>query len=182
MEEIKVTCKGATTVALSELKPLQGELKTLGTKEYEKLKKSILRYGISFPIFYWENDGVKYCIDGHQRHRVLGKMLEEGYKIPKLPADPVEAKDEKGAKEKILLLSSQYGKMDMEGLHGYFVQNDLSFPELKGIIDLPQIDLDKFEAGWMREPNFEPGSQDEQGRLDQKKPIICPQCGHTWCP
>lgn len=29
-------------------------------------------------------------------------------------------------------------------------------------------------------PNFEPGTEDEQGRLDQIKPIICPECGHEF--
>jgi ParB family chromosome partitioning protein len=27
-------------------------------------------------------------------------------------------------------------------------------------------------------PDFEPVSVDEQGRLDEKKPIECPECGH----
>jgi hypothetical protein len=26
-------------------------------------------------------------------------------------------------------------------------------------------------------PNFAPGTEDEQGRLDQKAPITCPHCG-----
>jgi ParB-like chromosome segregation protein Spo0J len=29
-------------------------------------------------------------------------------------------------------------------------------------------------------PDFQPASQDEQGRLDQKKPITCPKCGHEF--
>lgn len=29
-------------------------------------------------------------------------------------------------------------------------------------------------------PNFQPATQDEQGRLDQKKPITCPECGHEF--
>ena len=29
-------------------------------------------------------------------------------------------------------------------------------------------------------PDFEPVSVDEQGRLDQKKPITCPECGHVF--
>ena len=31
-------------------------------------------------------------------------------------------------------------------------------------------------------PDFEPVGIDEQGRLDQKKPIICPECGHEFTP
>jgi hypothetical protein len=29
-------------------------------------------------------------------------------------------------------------------------------------------------------PAFEPVSEDEQGRLDQKKPVTCPACGHEF--
>jgi hypothetical protein len=29
-------------------------------------------------------------------------------------------------------------------------------------------------------PNFAPGTEMEQGRLDEKKPITCPNCGHEF--
>ena len=31
-------------------------------------------------------------------------------------------------------------------------------------------------------PEFTPGTEGDQGRLDIKKPIECPSCGHTWNP
>jgi ParB family chromosome partitioning protein len=31
-------------------------------------------------------------------------------------------------------------------------------------------------------PDFDPVGEDEQGRLDQKKPVICPECGHEFVP
>lgn len=31
-------------------------------------------------------------------------------------------------------------------------------------------------------PDFGPGTEDEQGQLDHKKPITCPACAHTWEP
>lgn len=30
------------------------------------------------------------------------------------------------------------------------------------------------------EPNFAPGTEDEQGKLDEKKPVTCPSCGETF--
>jgi len=30
--------------------------------------------------------------------------------------------------------------------------------------------------------DFEPGTEDDQGKLDQKKPIECPGCGHVFTP
>jgi ParB-like chromosome segregation protein Spo0J len=29
-------------------------------------------------------------------------------------------------------------------------------------------------------PNFEPGTEEDQSRLDQKKPTVCPSCGHEF--
>lgn len=34
----------------------------------------------------------------------------------------------------------------------------------------------------MQMPDFKPGTIDEQGRLDVKNPIECPQCGHEFTP
>lgn len=31
-------------------------------------------------------------------------------------------------------------------------------------------------------PNFEPGSIDDQGKLDEKKKVECPECGHEFAP
>lgn len=31
-------------------------------------------------------------------------------------------------------------------------------------------------------PDFEPVGLDEQGRLDEKASVCCPECGHTWVP
>jgi hypothetical protein len=31
-------------------------------------------------------------------------------------------------------------------------------------------------------PDFQPVGVDEQGRLDQKKPVTCPECGHEFVP
>lgn len=31
-------------------------------------------------------------------------------------------------------------------------------------------------------PDFEPASEDEQGRLDEKKKVECPECGHEFTP
>lgn len=31
-------------------------------------------------------------------------------------------------------------------------------------------------------PDFQPVDESEQGRLDQKKPVTCPECGHEFIP
>ena len=31
-------------------------------------------------------------------------------------------------------------------------------------------------------PDFQPGSEDDQGRLDEKAKVFCPECGHEFTP
>ncbi len=37
-------------------------------------------------------------------------------------------------------------------------------------------------ASLLQGPDFEPEDLEEQPRLDQKEPIVCPECGHSWEP
>jgi hypothetical protein len=142
MKTIKITCNGATTVSLDEVTPLQGDLKSLSREDYSKLKRSILKYGFSFPFFLWQNGKKKFSLDGHQREKVLKKMRDEGYEIPKLPAVLIEAANEKEAKEKILLVSSQYGHMTEQSLVKFLSDVAIDLEELD-LMKLPEVKLEK---------------------------------------
>src|SRR5262245_7639182 len=182
METIEIRCQAAVNLNLTDLTPLQGALKELSDANFEKLKRSILKHGITFPFFVWQTKGENYILDGTQRDRVLNRMADEGYEIPPLPCALIEAKNSKEAAEKILLISSQYGRVTDEGLYEFLSTNDLNFGELEPLLELPALDLDGFKEGWVTEPDFSPTSADEQGRLDKKNPVICPECGHEWIP
>jgi ParB family chromosome partitioning protein len=179
---IEIHCKGAVNLCLEELTQLQGELKELSEASFRKLKTSILKNGITFPLFVWQDDGSNFILDGTQRDRVLRKLATDGYDVPPLPCALITAKDKREACEKILLISSQYGKMTNESLYEFISKNELGFLELEEMLDFPQINLEEFKVGWLQEPDFEPASADEQGRLDKKNPIICPECGHEFIP
>jgi hypothetical protein len=177
MKTIAIRCMAAVNLELADLKPLQGGLKDLSDGNFEKLKRSMLKHGVTFPFFVWQNDEANYILDGTQRDRVLTRMAEDGYEIPPLPCALIQAKDRKEAAEKILLISSQYGKMTNNSLEDFLSENDLDLPELQDELELPSIDLEFFRDG-----NFEPTDAEDQGRLDQKNPITCPQCGHEFVP
>lgn len=165
-----MTCKGASLLDISELEPLQGNLKTLSEEDYGKLKKSLLRYGITFPLFVYKRNRKIFTMDGHQRDRVLRKMREEGYEIPKVPVDFIDAKNRKEAAEKILLLASQYGKMTNDSLYEFLETESLDFSSLKEVIELPQIDLGAFERGWITDEIEEvPEPQIDRAKELQKK-------------
>ena len=156
MKTITVRCKAAVNLDLAELTPLQGGLKELSEANFEKLKQSILRHGITFPFFVWQSDGLSYILDGTQRDRVLKKMAIAGYKIPPLPCALIQAKDRAEAAEKILLISSQYGKMTNQSLQDFLAENDLDFLKLQDELELPSIDLEYF-----RDADFQPVSAAE---------------------
>jgi ParB-like nuclease domain len=174
---IQITCKAAVTMDLAELQPLQGNLKELSVANFEKLKRSILKHGLSFPFFVWQSGGVNYVLDGHQRDRVLRKMQEQGYQVPPLPCALIDAKDRKKAAEKILLISSQYGKMTEQSLDEFLSANELDMNELLDELALPALDMRYFGSG-----DFEPTDENDQGRLDKKNPVTCPECGHEFTP
>jgi ParB-like chromosome segregation protein Spo0J len=178
MNSIEIACTGAVNIDLKDLKPLQGNLKKLSKTAFEKLKRSILKHGVTFPFFVWQHDDTHWILDGTQRDRVLSKMVAEGYQCPPLPCAIIEAKDRKEAAEKILLISSQYGRMTEESLDQFLSDNDLSFLELSDELELPAID----ERYFSDPDEFSAASEDEQGRLDEKSPVTCPECGNQFVP
>ena len=130
-------------MALGELYEFQGELKTISDDELEKLKKSILKYGFSFPIFVWKSK----VLDGHQRLKAVRQLIEQGYKIKnnKLPVVRIEAKNEKEAAEKLLLINSRYAKIDEGGFQVFSSEFDINLDEMVPLLELPEIVLD-FES------------------------------------
>jgi hypothetical protein len=177
-KKIAVRCKAALTLELQALTPLQGDLKELSGKNFQKLRSSIIKHGICFPFFVWQSEGKNYVLDGTQRDRVLKKMSEDGYEVPRLPCALIQAKDRKDAARKILLISSRYGRMTEESLDEFLSENDLSFLELSDELELPDVD-----GRYFSDPNgFGETGEGDQGKLDEKNPVTCQQCGCEFVP
>jgi hypothetical protein len=122
MPKLEIRCGGTHSLELEELKDFQGDLKKLSKVNREKLRGSLESLGYSAPIFVWN----KNIIDGHQRRSVLLEMKEQGWEIPPLPVVNIAAKSKKEAKEKLLHITSQYGKFDRDGLSEFLQELDLS--------------------------------------------------------
>ena len=141
MEEIKVKCKAAFDLDISQLNDFQGNLKTLTKVKYEKFKRNLIKNGIKLAKHVWKNPEDKkwYIIDGHQTKRLLSAMQSEGYKIPLIPVAQVIADSFQEAKETVLLANSSYGEMEDDGLYEFLSESeidvsfleDLNFLELK---------------------------------------------------
>lgn len=145
-KSISITCDGQVYLGMDELVELQGELKSLSDEAYSRLKRSVLRFGFSFPVFYVELDGKNYILDAHQRIRTLKRMMsEDGYTIGKLPCSRIHAKDKIEAKEKLLALNSGYGRMETEGLHDFLKEDNIDIESIEDYFNPTEFDIEDYK-------------------------------------
>lgn len=138
---IRVTGTGTILVDCRKIRPMQGSLKVREKPDIDKIIKSIILHGFSFPFFIWKEGDKNHALDGHGRLKALAEMRKAGYcldedntlfvddgppwTIPPLPAVYIEAANMDEAKEKLLKLNSRYGaiteasfRLFTEGLKG----------------------------------------------------------------
>ena len=130
MGKIEIKCTGTDVLPIDVLEDFQGNLKKRGKKEVDLIIKSIKKYGFSFPFFVWESEGRNYVLDGHGRLAALYKLREQGESLPLFPVIYVEAADEAEAKNKLLRLNSEYGKMSIDSVIDFLDGIDADFGEL----------------------------------------------------
>ena len=136
---VEIKCQGSHELDLEDLTVFQGDLKSLSEVNYRKLRKEILELGFSSPIHVWNREGTNYILDGTQRTRTLKKMVEEGIEVPRLPIVRVQAKDIDDAKRKVLALTSQYGKIETQGLYEFMSDSDISVDDIEESFKFPEI-------------------------------------------
>lgn len=144
-KKILVKCEAPFKVAHDELHELQGDLKSLPRAEYEKLRRAILEDGFSFAIHAWQHKKKWFILDGHQRLKVVKKLIEEeGYAPMSLPVVPVKADSYDQAKRKLLTAASNYGQGNPEGLAAFLKDANISADELSGLVSISGIDTVAF--------------------------------------
>lgn len=166
---IRVTARGADTLPIDVLIEFQGDIKDLSDKNLQRLRSSILRHGFSAPIFVWESGGDYYILDGHQRLKALCSLRQEGYDIPLLPVDYIEAESETDAKEKLLHITSQYGEFNLRGLDLFLTDAGLS------VHDLPDIRLTDTELSIHpddEDTDEEPDYNDDEASYQEQYGVI----------
>ena len=141
-EAVRIECKGYETKDLDDLENFQGDLKKLTKQNAERLRKEILELGFSEPISVWQQDGVNYILNGHQRVTVLQTLAKEGYEIPPLPVSVVHAESYAEAKRKVLALTSQYGQVTEDGLAEFLAEAEIGLEEAMASFSFPEIDLE----------------------------------------
>ena len=169
--------KHLKALSMSDLTPVQDDLKTLSPANYERLKSAILQKGFCFPMFVWPFEGKNYILDGHQRQAVFEK---EGWNTP-VPCVFIEADSLKDAKEKLLICTSQYGTVTMDGLRDFVDGMDWDWVDSFINFDaLPVLDF-----GDLKDPDNYELKQPEYTKEAKQKPdnaCKCPNCGHEFEP
>ena len=140
MKEIILKCEGKEYYDLEELIQFQGKLKAITEEKFKDLKESIKKDGIVLSFHVFKENNKIYILDGHHRHLALKALKEEGFLIPKIPCNPVIAKNKKEAAKIILISNSRYAKISEESLSDYMIEFDLKVDELE-YLDIPELNM-----------------------------------------
>lgn len=162
---IKVTCKTKDYLNYTEITPFQGGLKIRDESDHEKVIRSIKKHGFAFPFFVWKQGNINYCLDGHNRIESLQRLVAEGEQIPPLPVVYVQCKDENEAKEILLKLNSQYGRMTAESVKEFLGDLKIDFDDLAlpdGFLELSADDALKDTVGDDDTPEVDYGEPDSK--------------------
>jgi ParB-like chromosome segregation protein Spo0J len=154
---------------ISDLIPYARNARTHSDNQIAQIAASMKEWGWTNPVLIDEDGGI---IAGHGRVLAAQKL-----NIPDVPT--MTATGWSDAKKQAYILADNQLALnagwDMDMLKLELTElDDLDF-------DLDLIGFDENGlAAIMFDGNFEPGSEDDQGQLDEKKPIQCPECGHEW--
>ena len=145
--------------SIAALKPYKFNPRKISDEQKQRLKESIEVSGYNAPIIIDADDTI---IAGHQRWYVLQLL---GYETVDVRY-PDKKLTEKQFKRINIQDNIDFGEWDFDVLNSVFDSDELKDWGL----DMPDMD-------------FSPANDDsDDDRLDVKKPIECPECGHEFTP
>jgi ParB family transcriptional regulator, chromosome partitioning protein len=156
---------------LANVIPYASNSRTHSDEQVSQIAASIKEFGFNNPILLDGDNGV---IAGHGRVLAARKLGLD--KVPTIELSHLTDTQRKAyvIADNKLALNSDWNMpvlaLELHGLNGEGFN-----------LDLIGFDADELTE-IMFEPDFEPGSEDDQGRLDQKAPVTCPKCGHEFTP
>lgn len=141
--KLKIKCTGSHTMHIDGLHEFQGDFKTLTPENYKKLRHVLETEGFCDPINVWYDPDLEkhFILDGHQRKHTLSLMRKDGWEIPELPINLIEAESKLEAKKLVLTFSSNYGEISKDSLTQFMTDSGIDFDFLKDSIVLPMIDM-----------------------------------------
>lgn len=149
---------------MNEIEPNPKNRNKHPPEQIERLQKIIEYQGFRIPVIVSNRSG--RLVAGHGRFlaaRALG-MKE----IPVIYQDFESDEQEyaAGVSDNSVAL---WAELDLSGINA-------DVPDLGPDFDIDMLGIRDFTL----DPNFAPGTEDEQGKLDEKKPVVCPNCGESF--
>ena len=155
---------------IEEIQEYHQNAKAHPPAQIDKIATSIKEYGFDQPIVV---DGNGVIIKGHARFEASKKLGLK--KVPVIKRDDLDEMKARGSR--IMDNKSAESEWDMEMLA-------VEIEELQGLefdMELTGFDVEEIED-IMVVPDFQPVSEEEQPRLDEKKKVVCPSCGEEFTP
>ena len=155
--------------AVADLIPYACNSRTHSDEQVAQIAASICEFGWTNPLLI---DGQSGIIAGHSRLLAARKL--DMTEVPCVVLDHLSDAQRRAlviADNKLALNSG----WDVDMLECEFRDLDESDFDVS-IMGFSQTEMD----GMLADKNFQPGSEGEQTRLDEKKPITCPDCGHEF--
>ncbi len=155
-------------VAISSLVEDPANARMHSAKNLAAIKGSLAKFGLQKPIVVGKNNVV---IAGNGTLAAAKELGWQSIDIVRTDLDGIDAVGFALADNR----TSELGEWDDEILG-------------KTLHSLRELDFDLTSIGFDTSyldglnPDFEPGSPDDQGRLDEKKKAECPECGHVFTP
>ena len=136
----------------------------LSEAQHQDLTDSIKRFGLVDPlIINTHKDRKNILIGGHQRCRIAKEL-----KYKTVPCVEVDLTPDK-ERELNIRLNKNSGAWDWDALANYF-----------DVGELTEWGFTEEQLGGVFIPDFQPIGIDEQPRLDEKKPVQCPNCEYEF--
>lgn len=173
-------------IAISKLKPYEGNSRKHPVDQIEMLKSLIRMAGFVMPLLYdFEAD---HLIAGHGRLMAASQMLEAGEPIPllgrkgELPKGKLPVIDGSGmseAERRAFIIAdnkiTERASWDDQRL-------EIELGELQDMgfdLSLTAFEQDEL-APFLEVPDIQPSSLEAQGNLNEKNKTQCPNCGHEF--
>lgn len=156
---------------VSELVAFAGNPRVHSPEQVSRIAASITEFGFTNPILI---DGRKGIIAGH------GRLLA-AQKLGLAVVPTIELRGLSDAQRRALVIADNALAL------GSAWDNDLLASMLLDLrtegFDLSLTGFDDLELdGLLGDPHFDPVGADQQGRLDERAPVTCPSCGHSFPP
>ena len=164
MKEPKIHCLYDKLVDIKKLIPHPKNPNRHSNEQIERLAKILEYQGFRYPIKVSKLSG--FVTSGHGR--ISASKLNEWKKVPVVYQE-YENEEQEFADVVSDNSIAAWAELDLSAINA----------ELENLG--PDFDLEMLGInGFGLDPSFEPGTEEEQGKLDEKKPVGCPNCGHEF--